>query len=120
VDKTYTVTVTASAGTSSAAASVDVYVAHGPVSAAVVGGYTRSAPLDKPFVLDGSISYDADNQTSSTLTYKVVDLSISQLQYREDTLLNTMITILVDVVTLMKHFLTLYDMAVDMQHVVLL
>jgi REJ domain/PT repeat len=73
VDKTYTVTVTASAGTSSAAASVDVYVAHGPVSAAAVGGYTRSAPLDKPFVLDGSISYDADNQTSSTLAYQVIE-----------------------------------------------
>jgi REJ domain len=79
VDKTYTVTVTASAGRSSAAASVDVYVAHGPVSAAVVGGYTRSAPLDKAFVLDGSISYDADNRTSSTLAYQVIEWSSSLL-----------------------------------------
>jgi hypothetical protein len=74
VDKTYTLTITASVGSSSSSASVKVYVAHGTVTAAVVGGYTRSTPVDKLFVLDASGSSDADTSPSavSTLAYQVI------------------------------------------------
>ena len=74
VDKTYTITITAKAGISSSSAYVDVYVAHGVITAAVVGGYVRSNPIDKIFVLDASISTDADTHSSakSTLIYQVV------------------------------------------------
>jgi REJ domain len=69
-DKTYTVTVTATVGASSAVSSVNVYVGHGPVTAAIVGGYERSVPLDKPLFLDGSVSFDSDNKTA-ILSHKV-------------------------------------------------
>ena len=69
-DKTYTVTVTATVGASSAVSSVIVYVSHGPITAAIVGGYERSAPLDKPLLLDGSVSFDSDNKTA-ILSHKV-------------------------------------------------
>jgi hypothetical protein len=69
-DKTYTVTVTATVGASSAVSSVVVYVGHGPVTAAIVGGYERSVPLDKPLLLDGSVSFDSDDE-SAILSHKV-------------------------------------------------
>jgi REJ domain len=69
-DKTYTVTVTATVGASSAVSSVIVYVGHGPVTAAIVGGYERSVPLDKPLLLDGSVSFDSDDETA-ILSHKV-------------------------------------------------
>ena len=73
VDKTYTITITATAGTSTSAVSVSIYVAHGTVKAAVVGGYTRSDPVDKSLLLDASISSDADVSSTavSTLSYLV-------------------------------------------------
>jgi sugar lactone lactonase YvrE len=54
-DKTYSVTLTASAGTSSSSATVKMYVPHGEVTAAVIGGDTRSVPIDADLVLDASI-----------------------------------------------------------------
>jgi hypothetical protein len=73
VDKTYTVTVTAFTGSRSSSASVQVYVAHGNVTAAVVGGYVRSVPVGDDLVLDASISADADTPPGapSTLSFKV-------------------------------------------------
>jgi REJ domain len=73
VDKTYTVTVNATAGTSTTSASVEVYVAQGPVTATVKGGYAHSIPLDQELVLDASLSQDANIQQSKnkTLLYKV-------------------------------------------------
>ena len=71
-DTAYTITVTASTDTSSAVASVSVYVSHGPLTAAVKGGYKRSVPLDKSLTLDGSISVDADNRNATSLGYKVM------------------------------------------------
>ena len=73
VDRTYVITITASAGSSTTSASVTVYVALGTVTAAVVGGYLRSTPVDKVLVLDASISSDADESptVASTLEYKV-------------------------------------------------
>jgi hypothetical protein len=70
---TYTVTVTASVGTtSSSSVSVTVFVTKGVVTAAVVGGYIRSASVDRVFTLDASISSDASVSpaVASTLTYK--------------------------------------------------
>ena len=74
VDTTYTVTVTALTGAASASASTIVYVAHGVVTAAILGGYTRSVPLDQPLTLDASFSSDSDFPTSSVsaLSYKVI------------------------------------------------
>ena len=69
-DSTYTVTVSATVGTSSAVSSVTVYVNHGPVTAAIVGGYERSVPVDKSLLLDGTTSFDSDDQTA-ILSYKV-------------------------------------------------
>ena len=73
VDTTYTITVQVTAGTYTVSASTTVYVTHGTVTAAIVGGNVRSVPVDKILVLDGSISYDADVSSSvtSTLTYQV-------------------------------------------------
>ena len=78
VDKTYTVTVTAFTGNRSSSASVQVYVAHGYVTAAVVGGYMRSVPVDKDLLLDASISADADTPPGvpSSLSYKVIQTSV--------------------------------------------
>ena len=72
-DKTYVITITASSSTSSSFASTTVYVASGAIIAAVVGGYTRSSPLNKDLVLDASISYDTNISptATSTLTYQV-------------------------------------------------
>ena len=55
-------------------ASTIVYVAHGVVTAAILGGYTRSVPLDQPLTLDASFSSDSDFPTSSVsaLSYKVI------------------------------------------------
>ena len=82
VDRTYTITITAKAGSSSSSVSVSVYVAYGDLTAAVVGGYIRSSPVDKVFVLDASISTDADTplSTESTLTYQVITIFYSLLQ----------------------------------------
>ena len=82
VDRTYTVTITAKAGPSSSSVSVSVYVAYGDLAAAVVGGYIRSSPVDKAFVLDASISTDADTPllTKSTLTYQVRNIHCSLVQ----------------------------------------
>jgi hypothetical protein len=73
VDKAYVITVTATVGGASSSASVTVYVAHGTVKAGVVGGNTRSTPVDKALVLNATISQDADFSPSlaSTLIYKV-------------------------------------------------
>ena len=73
VDKTYTVTVNATAGTSTTSTSVEVYVAQGPVTATVKGGYAHSIPLDQELVLDASLSQDANIQQSKnkTLLYQV-------------------------------------------------
>jgi hypothetical protein len=73
VDSTYTITITATVGSSSTSASVSIYVAHGKVAAAVVGGNTRSVPVEKPLVLDASISSDADvsPKVALALAYQV-------------------------------------------------
>ena len=73
VDNTYTIILNATAGTSSTSASVEVYVAQGPVTAVVKGGYAQSIPVDQELVLDASISQDANIQQSknSTLLYMV-------------------------------------------------
>ena len=72
-DKTYTITLNATAGTSSTSAFVEVYVAQGPVTASVKGGYAHSIPLDQELTLDASISQDANIQQSknATLLYMV-------------------------------------------------
>jgi REJ domain len=72
-DKTYVITITASSSTSSSFASTTVYVASGAIIAAVVGGYTRSSPVNKDLVLDASISHDSNISPTavSTLMYKV-------------------------------------------------
>ena len=70
VDNTYIITISAIAGLVSTSASVKLYVTSGPVTAAVVGGYVRSAPIDQILVLDASISSDA-NVLTSTLLYQV-------------------------------------------------
>jgi REJ domain len=72
-DQTYSVTLTASAGTSSSSATVSMYVPHGDVRAAVLGGDTRSVPIDSDLLLDASVSTDADVSPNapSTLLYKV-------------------------------------------------
>jgi hypothetical protein len=77
VGTAYTVTITASAGSSSSSASVIVFVNKGVVTAAVVGGYFRTASLDKIFTLDASISSDAavSPASASTLAYKVISES---------------------------------------------
>jgi REJ domain len=72
-DETYVITITASSSTSSSFASTTVYIASGAIIAAVVGGYTRSSPVNKDLVLDASISYDSNISPTavSTLIYKV-------------------------------------------------
>jgi hypothetical protein len=77
VGLSYLITVTATSGTSSTSAvPVTVFVSHGLVTAAVVGGYVRSAPINLDFVLDASISRDSDISptvvTDSTLSYSVL------------------------------------------------
>jgi hypothetical protein len=56
-----------------ASALLTVYVDHGPVRAAVKGGYSRSIPVDKALTLDASISTDADVSpfAPSGLAYQV-------------------------------------------------
>jgi hypothetical protein len=73
-DKTYSVKLTASAGTSSSSATVNMYVPHGEVTAAVLGGDTRSVSIDSDLLLDASMSTDADVSPTvpSTLLYKVI------------------------------------------------
>ena len=73
VNTVYTITVTASTGMSTVSASTIVYVAHGVVTAVIVGGTNRSAPVDKALQLDASGSYDSDfpPTITSTLTYQV-------------------------------------------------
>ena len=74
VDSTYIVTITASVGplSTSTSASVTVHVAKGPVTAAVIGGYTRSVPLDQDLVLNASIITNADTRpgVKSSLNYQ--------------------------------------------------
>jgi hypothetical protein len=77
VGSTYALIVTATVGTSSSsAAPVTIFVSQGLVTAAVVGGYIRSTPIDQNFILDASISKDTNvNPTSviaSNLVYKVM------------------------------------------------
>lgn len=71
VGNLYKVTVTATSGSSSVTASVLVFVAPGPVTALILGSRARSIPRDKPFTLDGSISFDADTKSLAGLSYKV-------------------------------------------------
>ena len=73
VDKTYKISLKATTSKSSATASILVYVSRGDVTAAVVGGYSRSIPATEPLILDALISKDMDEPagTASTLKYKV-------------------------------------------------
>ena len=73
VNNVYTITVAASTGTSTVSASTIVYVAHGVVTAVIVGGTYRSAPVDKALQLDASGSYDTDfaQISASMLSFKV-------------------------------------------------
>ena len=77
VDNVYTIELTASTPTSTVTASTIVYVAHGVVTAVIVGGTYRSAPVDKVLLLDASGSYDSDyrNSSLSTLSYQVQQYS---------------------------------------------
>jgi hypothetical protein len=72
VDTSYLITITVSVGNSSSSASVTVFVTKGFVTAAVIGGLTRTAPMDKILTLDASISSDAavSPKLPSTLAYK--------------------------------------------------
>jgi REJ domain len=81
VDKTYVVTVIATTIASSVSSSVTVYVAHGPVTASVRGGLTRSTPIDKALVIDASLSSDSDTSpdAASSLEYQVLFLHNSRL-----------------------------------------
>ena len=83
VDATYIVTITASVGKSSTSVSVTVYVAHGTVTAAVMGGYTRSIPANQDILLDASISTDDDAApfAVSTLAYEVRSPHIITLSF---------------------------------------
>ena len=83
VDATYIVTITASVGKASTSVSVTVYVAHGVVTAAVMGGYTRSIPADQDILLDASISTDDDAApfAISTLAYEVRSPHIITLSF---------------------------------------
>ena len=73
VNNIYTITVTASTNTSTVNVSTIVYVAHGVVTAFIVGGTYRSAPVNSVLQLNASGSYDSDYpQTSvSMLSYQV-------------------------------------------------
>ena len=77
VDNNYIVTVTASTHASTVSTSTIVYVAHGVVTAVIVGGTYRSAPVDKVLLLDASSSYDSDypQSSGSTLSYQVQQYS---------------------------------------------
>ena len=73
VGLTYTVTVRATAvsqlpseGDSSVTASATVFVAQGAVVAAIRGGSTRSNPVNKPLILDASLSKDTDVAPTAT------------------------------------------------------
>ena len=50
---------------SSAYAVTNIYVSHGNIIAAVRGGYVRESAVDKPLILDASISSDEDTSTGS-------------------------------------------------------
>ena len=83
VGSTYIVTITASVDALSSSAAVTVYVVKGPVIAAVVGGYTRSVPVNQDLVLDASISKDSDAEPNakSSLNYKWSCIISSQKNY---------------------------------------
>jgi hypothetical protein len=79
VGSTYTLIATASQGSSSvSAAPVTIFISQGLVTAAVVGGYIRSTPIDLDFILDASISSDADERPSavSSLAYTVITTNL--------------------------------------------
>ena len=80
VDSTYTITVTASTSASSVSVSTTVYVAHGVVTASIVGGSYRSTPVDKTLQLDASNSFDSDysSRNSSNLLFKVTSLPFEE------------------------------------------
>ena len=86
-DKTYVITVTASSRTSSSSTSATVYVASGAIIAAVVGGYTRSSPLNRELILDASISYDTNISptAAATLTYQVLLFSHACIRFLTST-----------------------------------
>ena len=67
------VKVTVSTDTSTISASIIVYVAHGVVTAVIVGGSYRSAPVDQELLIDASGSFDSDNiqGAASRLSYQV-------------------------------------------------
>lgn len=75
VGNLYTITVNATTKGSSVKASVFVFVAPGPVTAIILGSRARSVPQDKPFTLDGSISFDADTSSLKGLAYRVSNYS---------------------------------------------
>ena len=73
VDNNYVVTVTASTDTASASASTILYVAHGMVTAVILGGSYRTVPVDQLLQLDASHSSDSDFmlRSASMLSYQV-------------------------------------------------
>ena len=75
VDSTYLVNIKVTHGSSSSksysSTNITIYVAHGNVNAAVLGGYARASPIDKQLTLDASISTDDDESTGVNLNYKV-------------------------------------------------
>ena len=76
VDNSYLVIIKVVHGSSSSgsysSSNVTIYVAHGNVNAAVLGGYTRASPINEELTLDASISTDEDSSTSVNLIYKVL------------------------------------------------
>jgi REJ domain/PT repeat len=75
VDSSYLVNIKVVQGSSSSnsysSSNITVYVAHGKVNAAVLGGYARASPINEQLTLDASISTDDDESTSVNLNYKV-------------------------------------------------
>jgi hypothetical protein len=84
VGSTYALVVSAAVGTSSTSATpVTIFISPGLVTAAVAGGYIRSTPIDKNFVLDASISKDTNvNPTLvAVLGYQVMINDFTSTSY---------------------------------------
>lgn len=86
VGYTYNMIFTASLGAATSSASVTVSVVHGQVIAIVVGGYVRQSPIDSPFSMDASSSFDEDQQpgTTSQLTFSWMCKVLSLNAYGSD------------------------------------
>jgi hypothetical protein len=84
VGSTYALVVSATVGTSSTSATpVTIFISPGLVTAAVIGGYIRSTPIDQNFVLDASISKDANVNPASVavLAYQVMINEFTSTSY---------------------------------------